>query len=291
MGKLSAGEQFAALENRRRAHIRLSKTDPEYTIKQARDYIPEERQFLIRKDEFDQLKEEREQFVASGGTGFDENWWKTAMGWNRESLYSGLQNAGKFFTPDILGQITGVKKTATFDISETYGNENTTINRRECDWFMHQFHTCLRRYNKTDNPYLLFPHPDMPSIFNTFGFSTNAALSKKNYFNEDCLEFRLLATQMCDDLEMAEYVRTENYGFKKYWLLAKKAQMKERINKFIFSSEDSENTNAAVNIPEMKKELKIMKEPAFVNPNLLDVDRKYKKMYEERLKNKLNLEV
>jgi hypothetical protein len=105
--KLSAGEQFAALENRRRAHIRLSKTDPEYTIKQARDYIPEERQFLIRKDEFDQLKEEREQFVATGGTGFDENWWKTAMGWNRESLYSGLQNAGKFFTPDILGQITG----------------------------------------------------------------------------------------------------------------------------------------------------------------------------------------
>ena len=40
----------------------------------------------------------------------------------------------------------------------------------------------------------------------------------------------------------------------------------------------------------MTKELKIMKEPAFVNPNLLDVDRKYKKMYEERLKNKLNLE-
>ena len=106
--KLSAGEQFAALEYRRRAHIRLSKTDPEYTIKQARDYIPEERQFLIRKDEFDQLKEEREQFVATGGTGFDENWWKTAMGWNRESLYSGLQNAGKFFTPDILGHITGM---------------------------------------------------------------------------------------------------------------------------------------------------------------------------------------
>ena len=98
----------------------------------------------------------------------------------------------------------------------------------------------------------------MPSIFNTFGFSTNAALSKKNYFNEDCLEFRLLATQMCDDLEMAEYVRTENYRFKKYWLLATKAQMKEkvdkmkeRINQFIFSPENSaENTatNAAVNI-------------------------------------------
>ena len=107
------------------------------------------------------------------------------------------------------------------------------------------------------SPYLLFPHPDMPSIFNTFGFSTNAALSKKNYFNEECLEFRLLATQMCDDLEMAEYVRTENYRFKKYWLLAKKAQlkekadkMKERINQFIFSSKDSlENTNPDVNIP------------------------------------------
>jgi len=97
----------------------------------------------------------------------------------------------------------------------------------------------------------------MPSIFNTFGFCTNAALSKKNYFNEECLEFRLLATQMCDDLEMAEYVRTENYRFKKYWLLAKKAQlkektdkMKERINQFIFSSKDSsENTNPDVNIP------------------------------------------
>ena len=107
------------------------------------------------------------------------------------------------------------------------------------------------------SPYLLFPHPDMPSIFNTFGFCTNAALSKKNYFNEECLEFRLLATQMCDDLEMAEYVRTENYRFKKYWLLAKKAQlkektdkMKERINQFIFSSKDSsENTNPDVNIP------------------------------------------
>lgn len=106
--KLSAGEQFAALENRRRAHIRLSKTDPEYTVKQARDYIPEDRQFLIRKDEFDELKKEREQFISTGGTKFDESWWKTAMGWNRESLYSGLQNAGKFFTPDILGQITGM---------------------------------------------------------------------------------------------------------------------------------------------------------------------------------------
>ena len=74
---------------------------------QNRLFFSEKRQFLIRKDEFDQLKEEREQFVATGGTGFDENWWKTAMGWNRESLYSGLQNAGKFFTPDILGQITG----------------------------------------------------------------------------------------------------------------------------------------------------------------------------------------
>ena len=33
-----------------------------------------------------------------------------------------------------------------------------------------------------------------------------------------------------------------------------------------------------------------MKEEQFVNPNLVDVDRKYKKMYEERLKNKLGLE-
>jgi len=32
------------------------------------------------------------------------------------------------------------------------------------------------------------------------------------------------------------------------------------------------------------------KEEQFVNPNLVDVDRKYKKMYEERLKNKLGLE-
>lgn len=103
---------------------------------------------------------------------------------------------------------------------------------------------------------------------------------------------------MCDDLEMAEYVRTENYRFKKYWLLAKKAQlndkvdkMKERIKQFMFSSDDSsENSNAAVNIPELDKDLKITKEQAFVNPNLLDVDRKYKKMYEERLKNKLGLE-
>ncbi|CBY18816.1 unnamed protein product [Oikopleura dioica] len=102
---------------------------------------------------------------------------------------------------------------------------------------------------------------------------------------------------MCDDLEMAEYVRTENYRFKKYWLLAKKAQlkektdkMKERINQFIFSSKDSsENTNPDVNIPELDKNTKT-KEEQFVNPNLVDVDRKYKKMYEERLKNKLGLE-
>jgi hypothetical protein len=40
----------------------------------------------------------------------------------------------------------------------------------------------------------------------------------------------------------------------------------------------------------LEKDSKQIREPAFVNPNLLDVDRKYKKMYEERLKNKLGLE-
>ena len=42
-------------------------------------------------------------------------------------------------------------------------------------------------------------------------------------------------------------------------------------------------------ISELDKNTK-MKEEQFVNPNLVDVDRKYKKMYEERLKNKLGLE-
>jgi len=40
----------------------------------------------------------------------------------------------------------------------------------------------------------------------------------------------------------------------------------------------------------LEKNSKQIREPAFVNPNLLDVDRKYKKMYEERLKKKLGLE-
>lgn len=35
---------------------------------------------------------------------------------------------------------------------------------------------------------------------------------------------------MCDDLEMAEYVRTENYRFKKYWLLAKKEELKAKLD-------------------------------------------------------------
>ena len=51
------------------------------------------------------------------------------------------------------------------------------------------------------------------------------------------------------------------------------------------------NKNLSRNqLSELEKDSKIIKEPAFVNPNLLDVDRKYKKMYEERLKNKLGLE-
>ena len=147
----------------------------------------------------------------------------------------------------------------------------------------------------------------MPSIFNTWGFSTNAALSKKNYFNEDCLEFRLLATQMCDDLEMAEYVRTENYRFKKYWLLAKKEElkakldeMKENLSKFTFlpnfKTEKSSGKTFFVVVfcqlwlSDNEESQKASREESFVNPNLLDIDRKYKKKYEERLKNKLGLE-
>jgi len=180
---------------------------PHMIVENTKQFIPENRPYLMRKGDVEALEEQRRN-TADGNTGFGTtnwDWYKTISGF-------GDINTVRFFTTQIddvihnnpfrFGNIVHGKSNAVQSSQNQFRGHHE---QRMCDWQMHQLHVCLAGALKTDNTYRLFPNPNLPDAFGLRNF-----VSRGNMNHPDCTDFRLLAEHACDEFEMQKFIRTEN---------------------------------------------------------------------------------